>query len=68
MIYYRPTDGDPHDTPLRFRPRTCFLMTQMGGSIPPILSEIRAALKEVLEEAGLRGRVNNSVEKLLVNF
>jgi hypothetical protein len=50
MIYYRPTDGDPHLAPLRFRPRTCFLMTQLGGSIPPILSDIRTALKEVLLE------------------
>jgi hypothetical protein len=50
MIYYRPTDGDPHDAPFTFRPRTCFLMTQMGGAIPPVLPEIRTALDEVLKE------------------
>lgn len=50
MIYYRPTDGDPHQTLLPFRPRTCFLMTQMGGSIPPVLTEIRSTLKQVLKE------------------
>lgn len=50
MIYYRPTDGNPLVAPLRFRPRTCFLMTQMGGPIPPVLPEIRAALRDVLKE------------------
>lgn len=50
MIYYRPNDGDPHVGPLRFRPRTCFLMTQLGGPIPPVLSEIRSGLQDVLKE------------------
>lgn len=50
MIYYRPTGGDPLTTPLRKRPRTCFLMTQLGGSIPPILSEIRSVLGDVLQQ------------------
>lgn len=31
MIYYRPTDGDPRTGPIEWRPRTCFLMTQLGG-------------------------------------
>ncbi|WP_420127701.1 hypothetical protein [Longimicrobium sp.] len=50
MIYYRPTDGGPHGTLLPFRPRTCFLMTQMSRPIPPVLTEIRSALKQVLKE------------------
>jgi hypothetical protein len=50
MIYYSPIDGDPRVTPLRFRPRTCFLMTQLGSPVPPAVLEIRSALKEVLRE------------------
>ncbi|HKP76248.1 MAG TPA: hypothetical protein VJT67_12040 [Longimicrobiaceae bacterium] len=49
MIYYRPTEGDPLTTRLRKRPRACFLMTQLGEPIPPILLEIRTALTEVLQ-------------------
>lgn len=52
MIYYRPTEGDPLTTPIRKRPRTCFLMTQLGGSIPPVLTEIRSALSAVLKKNG----------------
>jgi hypothetical protein len=50
MIYYSPLDGDPQVTPLRLRPRTCFLMTQLGGSVPPVVPEIRSAIREVLKE------------------
>ena len=49
MIYYRPTEGDPLTARLRKRPRACFLMTQLGGPIPPILTEIRTALTEVVQ-------------------
>lgn len=48
MIFYRPTDGDPQTTPLRYRPRTCFLMTQLGGVVPPEIVEIRDAIGGVL--------------------
>jgi hypothetical protein len=54
VIYYRPTDGDPLTTPVRTRPRTCFLMTQLGGPVPPILAEIRSALLAALNEHGYR--------------
>lgn len=50
MIYYSPIDGNPRITPLRFRPRTCFLMTQLGSPVPSVVVEIRSALKEVLRE------------------
>jgi hypothetical protein len=48
VIHYRPTDGDAQVTPLRARPRTCFLMTQLGGTVPPPLDEIRERLRRVL--------------------
>lgn len=50
MIYYSPIDGDPRVTPLRFRPRTCFLMTQLGSPVPPAVAEIRSDLQKVLRE------------------
>lgn len=50
MIFYSPLDGDPHVAPPRFRPCTCFLMTQLGGGVPPVVAEIREALEEVLRE------------------
>jgi len=50
MIYYSLIDGDPRVTPLRLRPRTCFLMTQLGSPVPPAVVEIRSALEEVLRE------------------
>lgn len=50
MICYSPLDGDPRLVPLRYRPRTCFLMTQLGAPVPPVVGEIRTALKEVLRE------------------
>ena len=52
MIYYRPTDGDAHTAPLRFRPRTCFLMTQLGQPVPAEVTEIRAALAQALDVEG----------------
>ncbi len=47
MILYRPTDGDVLDTPLTLRPRTCFLMTQLGESVPPDIQKIR---KRVIDQ------------------
>lgn len=49
MIFYRPTDGDVESTPINWRPRTCFLMAAMGGSVPDdVLSakrKVAAALR-----------------------
>ena len=47
MIYYRPTDGDPHSSPFNYRPRTCFIMTQLGGPIPAEVARIREVLDSV---------------------
>lgn len=49
MIFYRPTDGDVNSVPVKWRPRTCFLMTSMGNPLPP---ELRSAKKRVI--SGLR--------------
>lgn len=50
MILYRPTDGDVHSAPIRWRPRTAFLMAQLGGTVPDVVREIRESIKAILEE------------------
>jgi hypothetical protein len=49
MIYYRPTDGDPHSVPIGYRPKTCFLMTQLGDPVPGEVTTIRKALQTSFE-------------------
>ena len=41
MILYNPTNGDVLTFGVSLRPRTCFLMTQLGTPIPPELQSIR---------------------------
>lgn len=54
MIYYSPVDGGPRLTAFPVRPRTCFLMTQLGAPVPAMVAEIRAALDEVLQEESFK--------------
>lgn len=50
MIYYRPTDGDVYPAPFKWRAKTCFLMTRLGNPIPPVVTEIRQVVKQILLE------------------
>jgi len=50
MILYRPVDGDAQTTPITWRAKTCFVMTQLGGEIPPVLNEIRDNLSILLKD------------------
>jgi hypothetical protein len=47
MIFYRPTDGDPHTVGIEYRPRTCFIMTKLGPPIPREINIIRSHLSNV---------------------
>lgn len=49
MILYGLVDGDVHTRKIRYRPRTCFLMTQLGEPIPEEVVNIRQDLKRALE-------------------
>src|SRR5215211_3503591 len=49
MILYGLVDGDPYTRKINYRPRTCFLMTQLGGDIPDEVDDIRSALRRILE-------------------
>lgn len=48
MIFYSPLDGDVQTTKITYRPRTCFLMTQLGGDIPTEVEHLQLALQQVL--------------------
>jgi len=52
MILYDPTNGDPHTLKVDYRPQTCFLMTQLGGTIPPEVDDMRRDLGSVLDTHG----------------
>ena len=60
MIAYRPTDGDPLTTPIKYRPRTCFLMTQLGAPTKDDIA-IREALTEILSKFRIKTIDANSV-------
>lgn len=47
MIYYRPTDGDPHTGRVEYRPRTCFIMTKLGHPIPKEINRIRSHIAKI---------------------
>jgi hypothetical protein len=47
MIFYRPTDGDPHTGRREYRPRTCFIMTKLGRPIPREVNRIRSHIARI---------------------
>jgi len=50
MIVYRPSDGEVPEAMPKLLPMTCFLMTQLGGSIPDEVAKIRNRIKRQLEK------------------
>ena len=46
--------GDPHTRKIDYRPQTCFLMTQLGGTVPPEVDAMRRALGSVLDTHGFK--------------
>lgn len=50
MIFYRPTEGDAFTAKIDYRPRTCFLMTQLGQPIPYAIQEVRNTLSDILSK------------------
>jgi len=48
MIIYSPIDGDAFTSITKCRPRTCFLMTQLGEPVLPEVKTIRNQLQNVL--------------------
>jgi hypothetical protein len=54
MILYKPTDGDVQTTKIEYRPKTCFVMTQLGTPIPREVKKIREELTEILSKYGMK--------------
>lgn len=48
MILYSPTNGDVYSVPVNYRPRTCFIMTQLRKPAPAEVVEIRQVLNQCL--------------------
>lgn len=48
MIFYNPLDGAPATSVIPYRPRTCFLMTQLGANAPAEAVEMRKAVSRGL--------------------
>ena len=48
MIYYNPLNNDVLTHWIKYNPQSCFIMTQLGGDIPPELAEIIETTKTIL--------------------
>lgn len=54
MIFYNLTDGNAQQTKIKYRPRTCFIMTQLGKPVPPAVTRIRKRLKKYLADNSIK--------------
>lgn len=54
MIFYNPTNGDVLSTPISYKPRSCFIMTQLGHDLPDNAKIIRANLKRLILSKGFK--------------
>ena len=54
MIVYSPATNEAITSPRGYKPRHCFLMTQLGRPIPKIAIEIRMAISAQLNERGYK--------------
>ena len=48
MINYNPIDGDVYSKQIKYRPRTCFIMTKLGRSVPKEISNMRRTAAKYL--------------------
>ena len=53
MIRYSPIDSDADQKRIANRPKTCFIITQLGEPVPPQITEIREHLASILKGHGL---------------
>ena len=63
MIIYDPVQGDILTRQIKFRPKTCFLMTQLGPPIPKEIKNIRRTLEKYLHKKRFKLIDANSVVK-----
>ena len=49
MINYNPIDGDVYSKMIKYRPKTCFIMTKLGKPIPKEISNMRRTAEKYLK-------------------
>lgn len=54
MILYGLVDGDPYTRKVRYQPRTCFLMTQLGEPVPEQVISIKCDLNNILKSQDIK--------------
>lgn len=54
MIYYDLIEGDAYAKSIHYRPKTCFVMTQLGDPVPRSIINIRRALKRNIDPRGIK--------------
>lgn len=63
MILYDPVQGDVLTKQIKFKPQTCFIMTQLGTPIPREIKNIRKTLEKHLKQRKFKTIDANSVIK-----
>ena len=61
MIIYDPISGDAYSKRIYYRPRTCFVITQLGEPIPELVNKIRRTLNKSLKAREIKVVDANSV-------
>lgn len=46
MIIYSPIDGDAISNSIKFRPKHCFLITQLGKTVPRLVEDIQKSITD----------------------
>jgi len=54
MIVYDPIGGDAYSKKVTYRPRTCFVITQLGEPVPEPVNKIRRALSKLLKAKDIK--------------
>jgi len=61
MIIYNPIEGDAYSKRVNYRPKTCFVITQLGEPIPGLVNKIRRTLNKSLKAKEIKVVDANSV-------
>lgn len=61
MILYDLIEGDAYSKRVNYRPRTCFIITQLGTPMPNVVANIRRTLKKCLNAKSIEAIDANSL-------
>ncbi len=54
MIVYHPFEGDISSTPVKYSPKSCFVMTQLGDNLCSNIIRIRKVVSRVLKKYNIK--------------